>query len=90
MRAWFLLLTAAAVSVSANAQAADKKKDSGSRMICRSSEVTGSRVLGSQICKTKAEWEADKMRIEHEALELQQRGIRQDPVSDRPAPQPRV
>jgi hypothetical protein len=85
MRASFLLL-AIAISVPVIAEAADKKKAPGDKVVCRSTEVTGSRVLGNRVCKTKREWEADKHRTETQMLEMNQDGVRQDPIGDRAPP----
>jgi hypothetical protein len=86
MRPSFLLL-AIAVGMPATVQASEK--DPGSKVVCRTFEVTGSRVLTNRICKTKRQWEADKLRIEQEALEMQRQGVRQDPQGDRAPPSSR-
>jgi hypothetical protein len=77
MRDIILLLTILIAFPSAG-NAADKKKDPGSQIVCRASEVTGSRVQSSRTCKSRAQWEADKMRAEQDMIEMGQKGLQQD------------
>ncbi len=85
MRASALLL-AFALSLPTAAAAADEKKDRGSKVVCRTFEVTGSRLGGNRVCKTRDQWEADKLRTEEEALESQREGSVRDPQGDRRPP----
>jgi len=80
----FLILLA----VPAVGKAADKKKKSGSDMVCRNSEVTGSRVLGSKVCKSRSQWQAEKDDLDRELLKSQRQGIQQTVVDTRSSPKP--
>ena len=79
-----LLLLPVAITLVASAQAgaADKKKDPGARLICKDSEVTGSRVLVNSICKTKAQWEQDSLRSGQDVLKRQQEGMWARPMPE--------
>ncbi len=77
MSASFLVLAILA-ALPAAGEAADKKKDPGSKILCKSYLVTGSRVQTSRVCKTRAQWEGEKMRLEQEALEVGRTGVQQN------------
>ncbi len=77
MRLSFLILTLA-IAAPAYAQVGPKKGAS-EKVVCRSLARTGSRVLGARICKSQAQWEADKSRVEEELLEAQREGALKDP-----------
>ena len=79
------LMASLVISFPATAQTSEKKKSSGSKVICKSQEVTGSRVMSNRICKTKAEWDAIETRVQHEALDMQQQGVSKPAVMDRPS-----
>jgi hypothetical protein len=58
-----LLVAAVGLMISSAASAQDaapepvKKKDNGSKVVCKTEQFVGS-VIPRRICKTKAEWEA--------------------------------
>lgn len=60
MRKPLMFLLSAAVFAASAAHAEDKKKDDPNRMICEKQEVLGSRLASKRVCKTAAEWEAEK------------------------------
>lgn len=50
------LLATPAIAADDTAPAVAKEKK-----VCRASELTGSRLGGKTVCKTQAEWEADRL-----------------------------
>lgn len=48
-------------AMAASVQASERQKnDDPNRMICEKQEVLGSRLASKRVCKTAAEWEAEK------------------------------
>lgn len=56
-----LAVTAVAAMITAPALASDRKaNDDPNRMICEKQEVLGTRLAAKRVCKTAAEWAAEK------------------------------
>ena len=65
-----VLIAAFALSSTAFAEEAEKKDDAN-RLICKSEEVTGSRLVKQKRCLTKAQWAEDR-RIQKMSIDTAQ------------------
>jgi hypothetical protein len=68
-RSLFAVALLAVVAAPATAKDEDDKPDS-ERVVCKKERVTGSRLAGERICKTKAEWDRDKKEARQRTDEL--------------------
>ena len=71
MRASVLILALSLLGPGA-AIAGEKSEDPGSKVICKTLDVTGSRVHVNRVCKTRAQWRAEAERASDQALARQQ------------------
>ena len=55
-----IVLSAAVLPTAGAGLAREKKPDDPNRLICEKQEVLGSRLATKRVCKTAAEWAADK------------------------------
>lgn len=56
-----VMIFAVSLAMAGTAHAAERtKNDDPNRMICEKQEVLGSRLASKRVCKTAAEWEAEK------------------------------
>jgi len=71
----FVFLPAIAAAQDSNARHREKSPEvgDGSRIICRTSEVIGSRIQSGRICMTADEWAAAKRDSRNRVEEEQQR-----------------
>lgn len=75
MRKALILLVATGLVGANSAQASERKKnDDPNRMICEKQEVLGTRLASKRVCKTAAEWEAER-RQDRQAIDKAQTQI---------------
>ena len=77
-----LMISSAALAQDAAAPAPAKKKDDGSKVVCKTEQFVGS-VIPRRICKTKAEWEAAADNSQQYLDEKRRLGVDQQSIRGR-------
>jgi hypothetical protein len=77
-----LMISSAALAQDAAAPVPVKKKDDGSKVVCKTEQFVGS-IIPRRICKTKAEWEAAAENSQHYLDEKRRLGVDQQSIRGR-------